>query len=155
MAHSSKSAWLFEMWLVFHISAATAETYYLPSHYGHVHCLVSINVQQVLNVNGYHFFYMRNSMMHLLYICTFMCQTYSSHGLEEKAFLQLTLFWNISRTFYRYLDSFLWLPNKIFWLPTLLHLVTYLFSPNIQILASEIDISYFLEDHGVNSSHSF
>jgi len=52
-------AWPFRMWLAFHVAVTTAETHYPLPIYAHIHCLLSINIQQVLmNVNGCHFFHM-------------------------------------------------------------------------------------------------
>ena len=45
------------MKLVFHVIVTTAETHHPLLHCAHIHCLVSINVQQALmNVSGCHFF---------------------------------------------------------------------------------------------------
>jgi len=42
-----------------HITLTTAETHHPPPLCAHIHCLVSINVQEVaMNVSGCHFFYM-------------------------------------------------------------------------------------------------
>ena len=52
-------AWLSGARFVFCVIVTTAETHHPPLHYAHVHCLVSINFQQVtMNVNGYNFFCM-------------------------------------------------------------------------------------------------
>ena len=48
--------------LIFHIAVTTAETHHSPPHCAHIHCFISINVQQApMNVNGRHFF-IRTSM---------------------------------------------------------------------------------------------
>jgi len=40
------------------LAVATAETHYPPSHCAYMHCLVSMNVQQMsINVSGCHFFF--------------------------------------------------------------------------------------------------
>ena len=50
-------AWPPRTWLVFHVAATTAETHRPLPHCPHIHCLVSLNVQQVLmDVNRCHFF---------------------------------------------------------------------------------------------------
>ena len=52
-------AWPSGTWLVFHVAVATAETRHPPPHCANIHCLVSVNVQQVsMNVIGYNFFRM-------------------------------------------------------------------------------------------------
>ena len=52
-------AWPSGMWLVFHIAVATAETQYPPPHCTHIHCLVTVDVQQALmNVSECHVFHM-------------------------------------------------------------------------------------------------
>ena len=44
----------------FHITVTTAETCYPPLHCAHIHCLVSIIVQQVsMNISGCNFFCMK------------------------------------------------------------------------------------------------
>ena len=49
-------AWPSGMWLVFHVTVATAEP---PTTCANIHCLVSINVQQAsMNVIGCNFFHM-------------------------------------------------------------------------------------------------
>ena len=54
-------------------------SHHIPPHCAHIHCLVSINVQQAsVNVSGYHFFSAwRNSVPHLCFVCfqTPFCQT--------------------------------------------------------------------------------
>jgi len=41
------------------VTVITAETHHPPAHCAHIHCLVSLNVQQALmDVNGCHFFHM-------------------------------------------------------------------------------------------------
>jgi len=43
-------------WLVFHVTVAIAETHHPPPCYAHVHCLISINIQQTsMNVNWCNF----------------------------------------------------------------------------------------------------
>jgi len=50
-------AWLSRTWLLFHVTISTAEMYCPPPHCAHIHCLVSINVQQAsVNVSGSCFF---------------------------------------------------------------------------------------------------
>ena len=50
--------WLSGMWLVFHIAVVIAEMHHPPPHCFHIHCLDSINVQQMsVNVSGCHFFH--------------------------------------------------------------------------------------------------
>ena len=51
-------AWPSRMWLVFHAAVAIAETRHPPPHCANIHCLVSVNVQQVSNVIGCNFFHM-------------------------------------------------------------------------------------------------
>ena len=52
-------AWLSRTWLLFHVTISTAEMYYPPPHCAHIHCLVSINIQQAsVNVNGCRSFHM-------------------------------------------------------------------------------------------------
>ena len=47
------------MWLVFHLAVATAEMQHLLPDCAHIHCLISINVQQEsVTVSGYHFLHM-------------------------------------------------------------------------------------------------
>ena len=60
------------MCLVFHIAVTTAETHHPLPHCAHIHCLVSINMQQVsMNVSGCHFFSTRRDIMtSLCFICT-------------------------------------------------------------------------------------
>ena len=68
-------AWLSRKWIVFHVAFATTETQHPLLQSGHSHCLVSVNVQQVLiNVSGCHFSPWRNSMAHLCFICTSMSE---------------------------------------------------------------------------------
>ena len=53
------SAWLSGTELDFHINLATTEIHHLPSCCPHIHCSISMNIQQALmNVTGCHFFYM-------------------------------------------------------------------------------------------------
>jgi len=63
-----------QMWPT--VAVITAETHHLPSHCAHIHCLVSINVQQVLiNVNGYNFFFMEVfSSIHTFSLYSLLCQ---------------------------------------------------------------------------------
>ena len=50
-------AWMYGTWFAFHIAVTTAEMYHPLPHSAHIHCLGSINVQQVsINNNGCHFF---------------------------------------------------------------------------------------------------
>ena len=50
-------AWPSGMWLVFCITVATSETHHPLPHCAHIHCLVSINIQQAsTKVNEFHFF---------------------------------------------------------------------------------------------------
>ena len=67
-------AWLSRKWIVFHVAFATNETQHPLLQSGHSHCLVSVNVQQVLiNVIGCNFFLpWRNSFSHLCFIKTSM-----------------------------------------------------------------------------------
>ena len=52
-------AWLSTTQLAFHITVSTAATLHPLHHCAHIHCLVSISVQQAsVSVNGYHFFSM-------------------------------------------------------------------------------------------------
>jgi len=54
-----KTAWPSGMWLVFHTVVSTAEVHHPQHPCAHIHCLVSINIQQMsTNVGGYHFFHM-------------------------------------------------------------------------------------------------
>ena len=62
-------AWPFKMWIVFHDTVTTAETHHPPPHCAHIHCLVSINVQQALmNVSECNFSAWRNSVPHFCFI---------------------------------------------------------------------------------------
>ena len=46
-------------WFVLYVTVATAKTHHPLPHYGHIHCLISINAHQVsVNVSGCHFFCM-------------------------------------------------------------------------------------------------
>ena len=57
------------------VAVSTAETHYLLlPHWAHIHCLVSINIQQAsMNVNWCHFFYIEEfSDNPLLHTCTSM-----------------------------------------------------------------------------------
>ena len=59
MLHLCKSAWTSWAWLVFHVAVITAETHHSRPLYAHIHCLVSVNIQQVwINVSGCNFFQM-------------------------------------------------------------------------------------------------
>jgi len=63
-------------WLVFHIAFAIVETHYSPPHCAHIHCLVSIHLQQVsVIVNVCHFSAWVNSVTQFCFICTFMSNT--------------------------------------------------------------------------------
>jgi len=51
--------WPSGTWLVFHITVTTAEMHHPLPHYAHIHCLVSINVQQAsVDVSECHSFHM-------------------------------------------------------------------------------------------------
>ena len=51
-------AWPSGTWLVFQITVTTAEMHHPSLFCAHIHCLISINIQQVsVNVSGYHFFH--------------------------------------------------------------------------------------------------
>jgi len=64
------------MWLVFHVTVAIAETHHPLPHCDHMHCLVSVNVQQAsMNDNGVIFSAWRNSERHLYFIRTSMPDT--------------------------------------------------------------------------------
>jgi len=61
------------MWLVFQIAVTTAETYYLLPNCAHMHCLVSINIQQItMNVSGCHFFPHGEIQFHSCFLCASM-----------------------------------------------------------------------------------
>ena len=52
-------AWLSSMWRVFHVAVATAEARHPLPQCANIHCLVSINIQEVsMNVIGCNFFCM-------------------------------------------------------------------------------------------------
>ena len=40
-------AWLSRMWLVFHVTVTTAGMHSPAPHYVHLHCFISLNIQQV------------------------------------------------------------------------------------------------------------
>ena len=51
--------WTSRTWLVFHVAVTTAETHHPLPHCAYVHCLVSINIQQVsMNIGRCNFFHM-------------------------------------------------------------------------------------------------
>lgn len=61
-------------WFVFHVSIAAAKTHHPPPDCAHIHCLVSVNIQQALvNISSCHFFRMEvfNSTP-LLHICFYV-----------------------------------------------------------------------------------
>jgi len=64
---SDSCAWLSGIWLVYHVNITTAKTHHPSPHCAHVHCLVSINVQQdSMNIFGCYFFHMEEfSSKHL------------------------------------------------------------------------------------------
>ena len=64
MACLQNSTWLSGMWLVFAIAVTTAEMHH-PPHCAQIHCLVSINIQQMsTKVSGCHFFCMDATLLH-------------------------------------------------------------------------------------------
>ena len=71
-------------WFVFHKTVVTAEMQHPPSHYAHICCSDSMNIQQMLmSVNECHFFSTwRNSMTHLCFICTSKSDTILSDCLS-------------------------------------------------------------------------
>jgi len=69
--------WLSGACLVLHVAVTTATTHHPLPHCAHIHCLVSIDILQVLmNVSGCLFFpAWRNSMTYLFFTCTSMSDT--------------------------------------------------------------------------------
>ncbi len=58
-------AWLFRLWLVFHIAVTTAELDSALPDCADIYCLVSINIQQEsMNVNGCHFLHVE-ALLHM------------------------------------------------------------------------------------------
>lgn len=54
------------------IAVTTDETHYSPRNCAHIHCLVTVNVQQLsMSVNGCSLFTWMNSMIHLCFVSNF------------------------------------------------------------------------------------
>ena len=57
-------------------AVTTAQMHHPPPHCAHIHCLVTINIQQAsMNVSEYHFFCMKEFSLHLHFTCTSMSDT--------------------------------------------------------------------------------